>query len=407
MKKAARIVASLILAGAMSAVAMADNDFEFKGYARAGVLYNTSLNNMNGTNAKQVGRLGNENESPYMEAELIKNFKAGKVWGKYHVMLAAESRNKQSWDAASHQIDQWGNHNVNANGTVQTRQAFVEMGGFGFAPKATVWAGKRFYGRDDIHITDFYWRDLSGTGAGVQGLMNGNLDLAMINGENSGTHKDGGNMSNVNFDARYRFDKFEVEGLLGIRSGAADTKETAIMQGALTYSPSGFFNVGSGFSKIALQAGINCANWNLGNLYEADGGIEGTNAYRVSAYGVTDIGGNWQIMPQARFELQTPDEGDSTWDLNLVARPQMIMSENMLLAFEAGLDFANNGDDTYMAYKFTVAPTLKLDTNGFWNRPELRAFVTYVGQDKERGMVSADGKDESELRFGTQAEVWF
>lgn len=394
MKKAARIVASLILAGAMSAVAMADNSFEFKGYARAGVMYNTALNsNAGDIDKNSIGRLGNDaNDSPYMEAELIKNFKAGQAWGKYHVMMAASSGNKATWD--------------DNTGKVHARQAFVEMGGLKFAPKATVWVGKRFYGRDDIHITDFYYRDLSGTGAGVQGLMNGNLDLAWINGENQGTDtKDGGNMSNINLDARYRFDKFEAEGLVGIRKGAAADKETSLVQGALTYSPSGFFNVGSGFSKVVLQAGVNCASWNLGKTYEQDGALDGVNAVKLLAFGVTDIGEKWQIMPQAVFDYTDPKSGDGTWNLSLVARPQMIMSENMIMAFEAGYAMHNDGNDTTSDYKLTVAPTLKLDANAFWNRPELRAFVTYVGHSDNK--ISVDGKDKSELRFGTQAEVWF
>ena len=34
-------------------------------------------------------------------------------------------------------------------------------------PEATVWAGKRFYQRHDIHISDFYYWNMSGPGAQV------------------------------------------------------------------------------------------------------------------------------------------------------------------------------------------------------------------------------------------------
>lgn len=394
MKKAARIVASLILAGAMSAVAMADNDFEFKGYARAGVLYNAGLKQVGGIDTKYIGRLGNENESPYMEAELVKNFKAGKTWGKYHVMFATESRGKTTWDPAE--------------GSVMTRQAFVEMGGFAFAPKATVWAGKRYYGRDDVHVTDFYWRDLSGTGAGVQGLMDGNLDIAMINGRNEGSTADG-NITNINLDARYRMGNFEFEGLVGLYGGAEDAGqgEDTIVQGAVVYGMSNFFGMGAGFSKVALQAGTNTGAWNLGTTPWTPGGNSDMSAIRLSAFGVTDMG-KWQIMPAFRYEYTSPKDGDGMTEISAVVRPQYVVNDNFVMAFEAGLGTHSYwGADTEMSYKLTAAPTLKLDSNGFWNRPELRAFVTYVGGNDDFGKISADGKDESELRIGTQAEVWF
>lgn len=38
--------------------------------------------------------------------------------------------------------------------------------------RSTIWAGKRFYQRHDVHMIDFYYWDISGHGAGIE-----NIDL--------------------------------------------------------------------------------------------------------------------------------------------------------------------------------------------------------------------------------------
>jgi maltoporin len=49
----------------------------------------------------------------------------------------------------------------------------------------TFWAGQRYYRRDDIHIHDFYWRDFTGIGAGVEGINIGDSKLAVAYNENA------------------------------------------------------------------------------------------------------------------------------------------------------------------------------------------------------------------------------
>ena len=37
-------------------------------------------------------------------------------------------------------------------------------------PGSTIWAGKRFYQRHDVHMIDFYYWDISGPGAGLENI---------------------------------------------------------------------------------------------------------------------------------------------------------------------------------------------------------------------------------------------
>jgi maltoporin len=52
-------------------------------------------------------------------------------------------------------------------------------------PNATFWAGACFYDRHDVHITDFYYRDQSGFGGGLEDVAlgdNAKLAVAWIGG---------------------------------------------------------------------------------------------------------------------------------------------------------------------------------------------------------------------------------
>jgi maltoporin len=60
------------------------------------------------------------------------------------------------------------------------RQFNVQAKGvLGFAPEATLWAGKRYYQRHDIHISDFYYWNISGAGAGIEGIQAGPGKLSL------------------------------------------------------------------------------------------------------------------------------------------------------------------------------------------------------------------------------------
>ena len=61
-------------------------------------------------------------------------------------------------------------------------------------PTATFWAGARFYDRQDVHITDFYYRDPSGFGGGLEDVALGErtrLAFAWIGGTQVEGDRDG------------------------------------------------------------------------------------------------------------------------------------------------------------------------------------------------------------------------
>src|SRR4030095_11378289 len=58
--------------------------------------------------------------------------------------------------------------------TFSLREAYaLARGVWAAQPRATFWAGARFYDRYDVHITDFWFRDPSGFGGGVEDVALG------------------------------------------------------------------------------------------------------------------------------------------------------------------------------------------------------------------------------------------
>lgn len=458
MKKAARIVASLILAGAMAAPAFAG--FEFHGYGRAGVILNgegaqagkgatdQGTFDLNGPAIPflhNVGRLGNENNN-YLEMELTNTFKAGTVGAATKIRLASKDYEygaypyQQDEDTAEKPLVSGGNK-------VFARELYTEFYGLPFAPKSTVWAGKRFYGRDDIHINDFYFRIMDGTGAGIMNVPAGPgvIDAAWIchTTLNKGDYpvilddegKAVGQNVQQNIDLRYRGIKalggeFEVELTPSFATGAINktskTADTGI-QGALLYSRSDFFGAISGSSKVAFQAGK--------GLGASIGGGNGTfmhedaMAMQFVSWGVANITDKFKVSPSFVYSTISKREGakhgngDDKFDwMGLTVRPQYNFTRNIALQAEFGyekgdiwaaVDGWGSGKGLLDAdiMKLTIAPTITLDDTSFWTRPQLRAFVTYATFDKnatKAGITDASLQGEdSGMIYGVQMETWF
>jgi maltoporin len=70
--------------------------------------------------------------------------------------------------------------------TVALREAFaLAKGVWGSQPTAVFWAGQRFYDRHDLHMSDFFYRDLSGFGGGLDDVQLGDtarLSVAWLGG---------------------------------------------------------------------------------------------------------------------------------------------------------------------------------------------------------------------------------
>lgn len=406
--------------------------FEFHGYARSGLLLNANNDLRKGAvfANKQVGRLGNESDT-YLEAELVKNFyMANGSWAKWHVMFAKGTDSYDDW-----------------NDGVALRQAYAEMGNLpaftGAFKDSVIWAGKRFYNRRDIHITDYYFTDYSGTGMGIDKIKlgSGSLNLGIIGRDYSDYTEEGlvadnpdtmDKLNVINLLARYDIGSWEFD--LGaafskkngdrtnliqrteIVDGEEETKDYLYktydaaeygVQAGIFYNTPGYYWSGKGFSKLFAQAGYGLnAGDGLGTAGRgAEANLDKAYSFRVGTFGLLPINEKWDFFSTAVVQHNKdaksvagtldPDGGiddvnitglDSTW-VNVAVRPVYKINENFELQFEAGYYYVkesrvNSDDVDGNIYKLTFAPTFKLDTNEFWGRPEIRTFVSWAGWNK-------------------------
>jgi maltoporin len=153
--------------GATSASAV-----ELHGYWRSGIGGNSVGGGQTCFGLSQTGykfRLGNECET-YGELEFRQNLYKDRSGVEFNFvsMLAMQNTQKSTFESVK----------VDDNfSDISLRQIWIgaklpQLG------TATVWAGNRFYRRNDVHILDFYYWDVSGPGAGIEDVTLGPVKFA-------------------------------------------------------------------------------------------------------------------------------------------------------------------------------------------------------------------------------------
>lgn len=164
----AAAVSAVMISTAASAVTP-----DFHGYIRSGIGASSEGGDQQAFKAVGAGskyRLGNETET-YGEIKLgAELFNNGEQSFYLDSNVAFSVDQAADWEATDPAFREF---NVKGKGVL------------GFAPEATLWAGKRFYKRHDVHLSDFYYWDVSGPGAGVEGINLGFGDLSVAWVKNS------------------------------------------------------------------------------------------------------------------------------------------------------------------------------------------------------------------------------
>ena len=422
------------------AFAVSGDDFEFHGYFRSGIGGNSEGGDQVCfflPNAGAKYRLGNECET-YSELQFDGTLYRGEndAYFKAFSLLAfvVEGENDFEQDEPA------------------VRQMFVEAGNLfdGALAGAKFWAGKRFYRRHDVHINDFYFWDMSGTGGGIEDLDVGfgkiafawfanvndqfqNVEVTDVDGnpvtiQLAGGSVDGGRIQ-VEDDAMNRFDLR----LYNIETNPGGTLTLGLdlrfpSESRDDFDPDNGYGINvlhfqndvlGGFNKIIFQYGQDAAA-NVGNGFII-GGNDGNNDADPWTFRVVE---QLLIQPTDDFSMLTDfvyernedwfyaDGRDRKW-FSFGARPKYYFNDYLNFAFEFGYDYVDIDGKHSHLYKFT--PTLQLSAGrGFFARPALRLFATYATWDdtaQENGIVGGVdgvfGDDTSGWTYGVQAETWW
>jgi maltoporin len=309
------------------------------------------------------------------------------------------------------------NKSSNPGDNYGIEQAYVEMKGIDFSPQTLFWVGKR-RDRDDVHIVDTFFVNLSGVGAGFENvdvgfgkfgmsayktdsatLRNDDGSLATAAGSNGGgrIHAQLYNIP-VNPDGKLR-----VMGTYSHGDSAGGIKGEAGYGVSIEHVQDKFFG-GGNHLWVQYSSGSTAINQGFGT----ETANSGTKSYRIVE------SPSWQIgaFGGQAIALYQHDETDSgsVKSFSLGGRGSYALTKNLKFLTELGFSQRKpDGSETQNLTKLTVGPAISTGPD-FWKRPELRLYVTYADFNKAAALDPANGLPTNKTNgtsYGAQVEIWF
>ncbi|WP_280155890.1 carbohydrate porin [Piscinibacter sp. XHJ-5] len=289
----------------------------------------------------------------------------------------------------------------------KTAQFYVEGSGFGFAPEASFWIGKRFHRGADVHIVDTYFEKLDGDGAGASlPLLGGKLDLAYYhNGPRDAA------------PAGHRLNAW-------LRDIPVNTGGTLNVLAGLTRGEGSNGKAGASLSvRHHQKLGETSDNNVWFQVAQGSGGLDGnfgdlTAGSDVKRWRLVD-GYQFQLTPRfggqaiAMIGQRESDAGKETVT-SLGGRVAYAFTRHFKVLGEVGIDRVKpEGGPARNLTKLTIAPTWSKG-EAFGARPELRLFVTHASWNQAADAAAGagglaglrDGKT-SGTSVGLQLETWW
>ncbi|MFX4314285.1 maltoporin, partial [Enterobacter sp. 63] len=320
-------LAIAIAAGILSAQAGA---VDFKGYARSGIGWTGSGGEQQcfqATGAQSKYRLGNECET-YAELKLGQEvWKEGDKSFYFDTNVAYSVSQQNDWESTSPAFRE-------AN--VQGKNLIDAL------PGSTIWAGKRFYQRHDVHMIDFYYWDISGPGAGIENidLGFGKLSLAATRSSEaggSGTFADRDALGNRIYDNLVPNDVFDVR-LAQMEINPGGTLEFGVDYGhtnlpddyslAPGASKDGWMftaehtqSMLKGFNKFVLQYATDSMTSNGKGRPEGGSINNNGDMWRVLDHGAISLGDSWDLMYVGMYQDINLDNNNGTKWWTVGVRP--------------------------------------------------------------------------------------
>lgn len=418
LKPSAALAALLVAAPAMAV--------DFHGYMRSGIGATGGGGDQACFQAKGAGakyRLGNECET-YAEVGLGQElWKEGDQSFYVDSMIAYKSNQANDWEATDSKNKN--TENPYENGTSSIRQFNVQgKNVLSMLPGATLWAGKRYYKRHDVHINDYYYWDVSGPGAGIEDIDVGfaKAHVAwMRNTDGNWTYDGAGtgtNVANDTFDFRLTDINVNTDGKLEVgydygKANLTDEQEKdpgyTDNKGHLVTLEHTQGNWFGGFNKLALQYGTDGI---IGSTGRNNTGNSDGKMIRLVNQGVVGLTDDIEMMYVQIYEDKDLDNNDGQEWFSLGVRPVYKWDNVMSTAFEFGYDQVDpqaDGKETIDLKKFTIAQQWSAGRS-FWARPQIRVFATYAmwdGDEYNAASESIETGEDDGLTFGVQAEAWW
>lgn len=363
-------------------------------------------------------RLGNECDF-YGEFQLAQAMKVDGVDVNAVLMTNYYSPATES-DKSSNPADNFG-----------VEQAYVEMKGVDIAPNVLFWMGKR-RDRDDVHIVDTFFTNVSGVGAGIE-----NVDLGFGKFGVSGYKNDspaqyagadrtvttGGNNGVGRLHAQLYDIPVNPDGKLRLMASYSKGDSQGGVKGQSGYGfdlehvQSNFFGGGN---HIWLQYAEGSTDINQGISDNAQHG-SGYKSWRIvesPSWQLGAFGGQAIVMYQhnkapdgaAPVSTQSTSPSSNFWTIG--GRGSYALTKNVKWLTEIGYSSLKpSGGPSENVTKVTVGPALSTGPD-FWKRPELRLYVTYADYNKAAAQDTNNNygfrpDKTNAVSYGAQVEIWF
>jgi len=302
-------------------------------------------------------------------------------------------------------------------GYAKAAQAYLIWDNAAILNGGSLWAGRKYYRRNDVHINDFFYWNPSGTGLGVENVGVGTLKLSYA------FLRRNADLLDKNYVTRHDFQLGNIaanpDGTLEFglsyvpkkREQGREAGWSAIVQHKQQW--------GEQRNVLALQYGRGSGSA-LGGQAAAGANKDDTALRLVEAF-------NWRydarLDGQATFVWQKnsrKNAPDADW-FSLGGRGVYAFAPSWKLAVELGFDRADPGSgQSGNLTKLTIAPTWSLGTitgSPFNSRPDLRFYYTYAKWNRgaqgnaAAGSVLSDtgvfGTQTHGSNFGVQIEYWW
>jgi len=348
-------------------------------------------------------------------------YRLGNECDFYGEFLLSQGFQKEGIDYKAHLMTNlWNGATDTGDAKLGINQMFVEAKGFDIAPNSTFWIGKRFYGRADVHIVDTFYVNMSGVGAGVDGIAAGpgKLNLAWFRSDAAA------NRSGNRFNADLTDIGVNPGGKLRVTGTLTDAQFSGGKSGAaLSLQHNQELKGLGGGNTLWVQFGKGSAglDQNFGDLF-ADSSDKAFRIVESLTWQMGALGGQAQAMVQTDKDGPT---GANTVSSTIGGRISYALSKNLKLLAEAGYSQKKpDGSPTQKLAKFTFGPALSTGP-GFWNRPELRLYVTTAKWNQAAnaaasaaavangrtpgGVIDVPGNETRTkgTSYGAQVEIWF
>lgn len=424
-------LAVAVAAGVMSVQALA---VDFHGYARSGIGWTGSGGEQQcfqSTGAQSKYRLGNECET-YAELKLGQEvWKEGDKSFYFDTNVAYSVSQQSDWEDTSPAFRE---ANVQGKNLIE------------WLPGSTIWAGKRFYQRHDVHMIDFYYWDISGAGAGLENidLGFGKLSLAATRASEAGgsftftsdnQRKYAEKTANDTFDVRLAGLQTNPDGMLelGVAYGRANARDGYYLEEGASddgwlFTAEHTQSMLKGYNKFVLQYATDAMTSQGKGLAQGTSINNNGSMWRVLDHGAVSLADDWDMMYVAMFQKLDMDNntGNDWWTVGV--RPMYKWTPIMSTLLEVGYDNVKSQQtgDRNGQYKITLAQQWQAG-DSIWSRPAIRVFATYAKWDEKWGYVkngnsitasamrdttgngiytNSRGKDD-EVTFGAQMEIWW